>query len=81
MLPTALFLLTGIIKEMAPAGVSRVPHPVGTALSTLKTICMSQSARLPEVSPDWKNLLQSALSTLIQDRKPGNVYLRKQILT
>jgi hypothetical protein len=56
---------------MAPAGISKVASPVGAALQTLKTLCSARFARLPEVSAEWKSLLQSAFFTMLNYSKIG----------
>ena len=77
-LPTLLFLTTGVIRELAPADAEVVPGAVGTALQTLKALATSPCSRNgpPEVTEQWINLLQSTLASIIEFSKtPGKLEL------
>uniref|UniRef100_A0A8D8UIW2 HEAT repeat-containing protein 5A n=1 Tax=Cacopsylla melanoneura TaxID=428564 RepID=A0A8D8UIW2_9HEMI len=69
-LPTLLYLLTGIIKETAtktshdPTVLATKPS-VTAALHALKTLCGFHTAMTFQVKQQWNSLLQSALAKMI----------------
>ena len=72
-LPTLLFLTTGIVKELAPQDASSVPPPVGAALQTLKCLCSHSYSRDITVKDQWMASLRSALATMLHYAKTGKI--------
>jgi len=70
-LPTELFLMTGVIKELAPVTAETVPSVVTVVLQCLKTLCASSFTKDPACSADWVKLLQSSVATVLDFAKPG----------
>lgn len=73
-LPTILFLTTGVVKELAPRGVEKVSTVVTTALQCLKVLCTSPLIKEPTCSSAWKHHLQSAMATVLDYCKPGLLF-------
>ncbi|KAK2175422.1 hypothetical protein NP493_734g02011 [Ridgeia piscesae] len=69
-LPTELFLMTGVIKELAPVTAETVPSVVTVVLQCLKTLCASSFTKDPACSADWVKLLQSSVATVLDFAKP-----------
>lgn len=70
-LPTELFLMTGVIKELAPSMAETVPNVVTVVLQCLKTLCSSMFTKDPACAADWVRLLQSSVATVLDFAKPG----------
>ena len=69
--PTLLFLITGIIKQLAPkSSDAPTASPVTTALQALKLLCSSSFTKNSHSSDAWIKLLQSALVTVLNSSKP-----------
>lgn len=76
-LPTILYLTTGIIKEMATRNVTDktivANNPaVQSALHCLKVLCTDSYCTNEEIGDEWLKLLQSALAKLIDLAKTGS---------
>jgi len=74
-LPTVLYLTTGVLRELAPRGATNLPPVISAALQCLKTLCSSPLCRDPRCSSGWVRHLQSALATLIEYSQPGECIL------
>jgi len=70
-LPTVLYLTTGVLREMAPRGVTNLPPVISAALQCLKTLCSSPLCRDARCSAGWIDHLRSALATVIEYSQPG----------
>lgn len=73
-LPTLLYLLTSIIKEVATKtslddSVLASKPAITAALQTLKTLCGYHTAMSTQVKDQWNSLLQSALAKVIDMAK------------
>lgn len=69
-LPTVLFLITGVLRETAvKTSDNSVPAPVSAALQAIKTILSSPLA--PKSQTQWSALIRSSLATLLQYSQPG----------
>lgn len=81
-LPTILFLITGVLREMSNKGAERKsPVVVQGCLTALRTLCSSPFLDDEDVGNKWKELLKSALITVLQNAKPSkNVCLSLDIL-
>ena len=64
-LPTLLFLTTGVIKELAPRDASSVAPPVAAALQTLKVLCTHAHSKEAGVRTHWMSMLRSAFATML----------------
>lgn len=76
-LPTILYLTTGVIKEVATKNVNDVNilanNPsVQSALHCLKILATDSYCQHPESSENWQKLLQSALAKIIDLAKTGS---------
>ncbi|KAK9890049.1 hypothetical protein WA026_008857 [Henosepilachna vigintioctopunctata] len=76
-LPTVLYLTTGVIKELATKNVNDVTilanNPsVQAALHCLKVLAMDRYCNDPRSCDNWRKLLQSALAKVIDLAKTGN---------
>uniref|UniRef100_A0A3Q3MD77 HEAT repeat-containing protein 5B n=1 Tax=Labrus bergylta TaxID=56723 RepID=A0A3Q3MD77_9LABR len=63
-LPTVLFLITGVLRETAlktPDGF--IPAPVSAALQGIKTIITSPLARVASMQTQWTDLVRSSLAS------------------
>ncbi|XP_034537512.1 HEAT repeat-containing protein 5B isoform X2 [Notolabrus celidotus] len=70
-LPTVLFLITGVLKETAvktPDG--SVPAPVSAALQGIKTIITSPLARVESIQTEWTGLVRSSLASVLEHSQP-----------
>ncbi|XP_074531838.1 HEAT repeat-containing protein 5B [Halichoeres trimaculatus] len=70
-LPTVLFLITGVLKETAvktPDG--SVPAPVSAALQAIKTIITSPLARAESIQTQWSGLVRSSLASVLENSEP-----------
>lgn len=71
-LPTILFLITGVLREMSNKGAEKKsPLLVQGCLTALRTLCCSSFLEDEDVGYNWKELLRSALVTVLQNSKPG----------
>ncbi|KAG7465627.1 hypothetical protein MATL_G00155510 [Megalops atlanticus] len=75
-LPTVLYLLTGVLRQAVrpPLGVER-GVVVGGALQALRTVLSSPMARAEKSRGAWSHLLRCALSTLLDCWEPGEAGL------
>lgn len=75
MLPTLLYLTTGVIRETAVRSESNsrgnCDLPVHGALHCLKNLAMHKYSRDPRSQDQWTALLQSALAKIIDLAKTG----------
>ncbi|XP_063347153.1 HEAT repeat-containing protein 5B isoform X2 [Pelmatolapia mariae] len=70
-LPTVLFLITGVLKETAvKTPDNSVPVPVAAALQGIKTIITSPIARLESVRTQWTSLVRSSLASVLEYSQP-----------
>lgn len=73
-LPTVLFLVTGVLKETAvKTPDNSVPVPVAAALQSIKTIFTSPIARLESVQTQWTSLVRSSLASVLEYSQPGEL--------
>ena len=71
-LPTALFLITGVLRETALKNADlSVPMPVSAALQGLKTIITSPLARAESTQTQWTSLVRSSLASVLEYSQPG----------
>uniref|UniRef100_A0A7N9AY15 HEAT repeat-containing protein 5B n=1 Tax=Mastacembelus armatus TaxID=205130 RepID=A0A7N9AY15_9TELE len=64
-LPTVLFLITGVLRETAvKTSDSSVPMPVSAALQGIKTIITSPLARVESTQKQWTGLVRSSLASV-----------------
>uniref|UniRef100_A0A3Q3VL01 LAA1-like C-terminal TPR repeats domain-containing protein n=1 Tax=Mola mola TaxID=94237 RepID=A0A3Q3VL01_MOLML len=71
-LPTVLFLITGVLKETAvKTGDNSVPVPVSAALQGIKTIITSPLARVESMQEQWTGLVRSSLASVLEYSEPG----------
>ncbi|XP_026045754.1 HEAT repeat-containing protein 5B isoform X2 [Astatotilapia calliptera] len=70
-LPTVLFLVTGVLKETAvKTPDNSVPVPVAAALQSIKTIFTSPIARMESVQTQWTSLVRSSLASVLEYSQP-----------
>ncbi|KAM9727349.1 HEAT repeat-containing protein 5B isoform 1-T1 [Menidia menidia] len=70
-LPTVLFLITGVLRETAlKTGDSSVPVPVSAALQGIKTIITSPMAREESIQTQWTGLVRSSLASVLEYSQP-----------
>ncbi|XP_056147320.1 HEAT repeat-containing protein 5B [Lampris incognitus] len=70
-LPTVLFLITGVLRETAiKSADNSVPMPVSAALQGIKTIITSPLARVERTQTQWTGLLRSSLASLLEYSQP-----------
>ncbi|CAJ1067696.1 HEAT repeat-containing protein 5B isoform X2 [Xyrichtys novacula] len=70
-LPTVLFLITGVLRETAlktPDG--SVPAPVSAALQGITTIITSPLARVESIQTQWSGLVRSSLASVLEHSQP-----------
>lgn len=71
-LPTVLFLITGVLKETAiKTADTSVPVPVSAALQGIKTIITSPLARAESIQTQWTGLVRSSLASALEYSQPG----------
>lgn len=71
-LPTVLFLITGVLKETAvKAADNTVPLPVSAALQGIKTIITSPLAQVENMKTQWTGLVRSSLASVLEHSQPG----------
>ncbi|XP_051946148.1 HEAT repeat-containing protein 5B [Xyrauchen texanus] len=70
-LPTVLFLITGVLRETAvKMSDSSVPPPVSAALQGIKAILSSPLARARKTETQWSALVRSSLATVLEFSQP-----------
>ncbi|XP_033835045.1 HEAT repeat-containing protein 5B isoform X1 [Periophthalmus magnuspinnatus] len=70
-LPTVLFLITGVLKETAlKTADNSVPAPVSAALQAIKTIITSPLAREETIKTQWTTLVRSSLASVLEYSQP-----------
>ncbi|TWW78668.1 HEAT repeat-containing protein 5B [Takifugu flavidus] len=70
-LPTVLFLITGVLRETAvKAADGSVPVPVSAALQAIKTILTSPLAQEESVQTQWTGLVRSSLASVLEYSQP-----------
>ncbi|KAJ8412774.1 hypothetical protein AAFF_G00117250 [Aldrovandia affinis] len=70
-LPTILFLITGVLRETAVKSVDNVvPAPVSAALQGIKTIITSPLARTEKTHTQWTALVRSSLASVLEYSQP-----------
>lgn len=71
-LPTVLFLITGVLRETAvKTADNSVPVPVSAALQGIKTIITSPLARVESLQTQWTSLVRSSLASVLEYSQPG----------
>jgi HEAT repeat-containing protein 5 len=79
-LPTILYLTTGVLKQLAPQGVTTMSPVVSTALHCLKVLCSSPLSRDQLCADGWKQHLQSAFMTIIEYSSPGLTLIQQTFI-
>ncbi|XP_061545222.1 HEAT repeat-containing protein 5B [Phycodurus eques] len=70
-LPTVLFLITGVLRETAvKTADNSVPTSVSAALQGIKTIITSPLARVDSLQTQWTALVKSSLASVLEDSQP-----------
>ncbi|KAG7462844.1 hypothetical protein MATL_G00189080 [Megalops atlanticus] len=70
-LPTILFLITGVLRETAvKTADNSVPPPVSAALQGIKTIITSPLARVEKTHKQWTGLVRSSLASVLEYSQP-----------
>lgn len=70
-LPTVLFLITGVLRETAVKTTDNsVPVPVSAALQAIKTIITSPLARVESMQTQWTGLVRSSLASVLEYSQP-----------
>ncbi|KAM6997779.1 LOW QUALITY PROTEIN: HEAT repeat-containing protein 5B [Tautogolabrus adspersus] len=70
-LPTVLFLITGVLRETAvKTPDSSIPAPVSAALQGIKTIITSPLARVESMQTQWTDLVRSSLASVLEHSHP-----------
>ncbi|XP_070771749.1 HEAT repeat-containing protein 5B isoform X1 [Enoplosus armatus] len=70
-LPTVLFLITGVLRETAvKTADNSVPVPVSAALQGIKTIITSPLARVESMQTQWTGLVRSSLASVLEHSQP-----------
>ncbi|XP_067876550.1 HEAT repeat-containing protein 5B [Heterodontus francisci] len=70
-IPTILFLITGVLRETAVKSTdNHVSHPVSAALQGIKTIIASPLAKSDQIRKQWKGLVCSSLASILEYSKP-----------
>lgn len=71
-LPTVLFLITGVLRETAlKAADNSVPLTVSAALQGIKTIITSPLAQVESIQTQWTSLVRSSLASVLEHSEPG----------
>ncbi|CAL9688110.1 unnamed protein product [Knipowitschia caucasica] len=72
-LPTVLFLITGVLKETAlKTPDNSVPAPVSAALQAVKTIITSPLSREESIKTQWTTLVRSSLASVLEYSQPDD---------
>ncbi|XP_034464965.1 HEAT repeat-containing protein 5B isoform X3 [Hippoglossus hippoglossus] len=70
-LPTVVFLITGVLRETAvKTSDSSVPVTVSAALQGIKTIITSPLARAESIQTQWPCLVRSSLASVLEYSQP-----------
>ncbi|CAM9156265.1 unnamed protein product [Lampetra planeri] len=70
-LPTVLFLITGVLRETAvKTADNSVPVPVSAALQGIKTIITSPLTRAESLQTQWTGLVRSSLASVLEYSQP-----------
>ncbi|XP_061766590.1 HEAT repeat-containing protein 5B-like isoform X1 [Nerophis ophidion] len=70
-LPTVLFLITGVLRETAvKTADNSVSTSVSAALQGIKTIIISPVARVDNLQTQWSALVRSSLASVLEDSQP-----------
>ncbi|XP_029305906.1 HEAT repeat-containing protein 5B isoform X2 [Cottoperca gobio] len=70
-LPTVLFLITGVLRETAvKTADNSVPVTVSAALQAIKTIITSPLARVESMQTQWTGLVRSSLASVLEHSQP-----------
>ncbi|KAK9541771.1 hypothetical protein VZT92_001791 [Zoarces viviparus] len=70
-LPTVLFLITGVLREAAvKTADNSVPVTVSAALQGIKTIITSPLARVESMQTQWTGLVRSSLASVLEHSQP-----------
>ncbi|KAI4812512.1 hypothetical protein KUCAC02_023897 [Chaenocephalus aceratus] len=70
-LPTVLFLITGVLRETAlKTADNSVPVTVTAALQGIKTIITSPLARVEGMQTQWSGLVRSGLASVLENSRP-----------
>ncbi|XP_047459328.1 HEAT repeat-containing protein 5B isoform X2 [Mugil cephalus] len=70
-LPTVLFLITGVLRETAvKTADNSVPLLVSAALQGIKTIITCPLARIESMQTQWTGLVRSSLASVIEYSQP-----------
>lgn len=79
-LPTVLFLITGVLRESAlKAADGSVPVPVSAALQGIKTILTSPLAQVESMQTQWSGLVRSSLASVLEYSQPGEETLQHKL--
>ncbi|XP_032821133.2 HEAT repeat-containing protein 5B isoform X4 [Petromyzon marinus] len=71
-LPTLLFLITGVLQETAYSTADgQISLPVGATLQALRALITSPLSQMEKTNLQWTKLLRSALATVLDFSKPG----------
>ncbi|XP_026210093.1 HEAT repeat-containing protein 5B isoform X2 [Anabas testudineus] len=72
-LPTVLFLITGVLRETAvKTSDNSVPVPVSPALQGIKTIITSPLVRVESIHTQWTGLVRSSLASVLEYSQPDD---------
>ncbi|KAG7511753.1 hypothetical protein JOB18_008846 [Solea senegalensis] len=70
-LPTVLYLITGVLRETAlKTSDNLVPLPASAALQGIKTIITSPLARVEGIQTQWSSLVRSSLASVLEYSQP-----------
>ncbi|KAK3523340.1 hypothetical protein QTP86_029603 [Hemibagrus guttatus] len=70
-LPTALFLICGVLRETAvKTADSVVSPPVSASLQAIKTIITSPLSRVGHIQQQWSSLVRSSLASVLEYSQP-----------
>ncbi|KAF6725662.1 HEAT repeat-containing protein 5B [Oryzias melastigma] len=70
-LPTVLFLITGVLRDTAiKTPDNSVPLPVAAALQGIKVILTSPMARVESIQTRWTALVRSSLASVLEYSQP-----------
>lgn len=82
-LPTVLFLITGVLRETAVKAVDNsapAPAPVSAALQGIKAVITSPLAQAEGVQTQWTGLVRSSLASVLEYSQPGGSRLERERL-
>lgn len=70
-LPTILYLITGVLRETAVKSTDNLMTlPASAALQGIKTIITSPLAKSDQIHKQWKDLICSSLASILEYSKP-----------